>query len=444
MSKSKSLGCKYRSFNEVKKDSSKEHSMGRRMGVCPLYLLAFALLLGVVLGVTRPAQAATADVRINVGETQQVYLGASITTGKLTSGDWDSSNKSVAKITSESPSFCNVTGVSAGTATISCKYKYYIAGTTITSYWHCKVEVVDTGSGIGGSGSGYKTLTCDTTSLTLDLAKPSVKGYLDFAIPGVSDSDYYVSIDARNGYLSTVNYNSFTYSENGNPVFLNMACTLTPRRVGSESIVFELVRKTVDKDGYGRYYNTSHGTVTVDVNVMCSHKFGEGEIIQEGTESQSTIIEYTCSACGEKKTEEKEPASGKTEPTSEKEEPSSPTKTDTATVCLSESSVELAVGESREITINAEGTLPSRYTVLLSKDGSGYKALSRGLSFARKSRLLTITGTAEGSGTITVSLEDVSTGKVFASAKVSVTVVPKAGKTSKTWSITPSRPRPAL
>lgn len=58
-------------------------------------LFIFTILCGVMLGTYRPAQAAIPDVRIDVGETRQVLLGATITSGRLLSGSWASSNKSV-------------------------------------------------------------------------------------------------------------------------------------------------------------------------------------------------------------------------------------------------------------------------------------------------------------------------------------------------------------
>lgn len=103
-------------------------------------------------------------------------------------------------------------------------------------------------------------------------------------------------MDVRKGYPKTVSYRSQATSENGSPVFYNKACTLAPMKVGSETIKFLLVH-LVEVDGYGRFFITSYET-PVDVTVTCSHTFGDGVVIREGSEYQDEIIEYTCGACG--------------------------------------------------------------------------------------------------------------------------------------------------
>jgi len=272
-------------------------------------LFMLLLMLGAVPGTNLKASAATTVINISVGQSREILLGATILTGKLTSGTWSSSNPSVARITSQSPSVCNVEGVSTGKATISCKYKYYIAGTYVTSYWSCSVEVTSAGGSGGSSSSGPMRLLCEPTSLTWDLAKSNKKQKLSFEPSKSSTLRLYASMDVRNGEPQFVSYSASDYSANGSPVFWNMQCTLWPEAIGSETITFQLVHRK-DVNGYTKYYNTTYGTVDVDIVVMCSHIFDQEEIIQEGSEFQSTIKEYTCSICNEVKTEEVLPVFG--------------------------------------------------------------------------------------------------------------------------------------
>ena len=222
--------------------------------------------------------------------------------GRLVTRDTVNPSIRVATVTPEGASACYVTGVAAGTTTVSCNYKYDAGEAVITSWWHCKITVVGSG---GGGGSVPTSFACNPTSLTLDLAKPSEKGYLSFTLSGTSGLDYYVSMGVRKGYPKTVSYRSQATSENGSPVFYNKACTLATMKVGSETIKFSLVH-LVEVDGYGRFFSTSYET-PVDVTVTCSHTFGDGVVIREGSEYQDEIIEYTCGACGEKRVEERAP-----------------------------------------------------------------------------------------------------------------------------------------
>lgn len=218
---------------------------------------------------------------------------------------WESA--SVAQITSQSAVGCYVKGVSTGTATISCKYRYYIAGTYITSYYHCYVEVASSGGSSGGGGSHYVTMTCDHSDLTLDLAKPEAQYRLFFYTKGNGQSKIHLSMDVRSGWPQYVSFDYSLLSENGSPVIIyctypsnqreniSTSWTLHPKKLGGEIITFQLVH---EKDG--RYYNTGFQTVDIPVTVICSHKYDGGILIQPATYTQNEIREYTCSICGEK------------------------------------------------------------------------------------------------------------------------------------------------
>ena len=279
------------------------------------FLLILTVLIGMMAGLCSSANA-DSSIWVAVGGTRQILLGASLTTGRLQTGTWTSSNSSVARIVSQSASQCTIEGVSAGPAVISCNYTYWIAGTIIRSIWSCGVTVGSSGSGYGGSGSSYVTMNCDKSSLTLDLAKPNTGGRLEFTTKGYGDLEICLSIDVRNGWPQCVSFNYDLLSTNGSPVHTYLtysgsresiftSWTFYPKKLGSETITFQLVHEK-----NGRYYNTSYQTVDIDVMVVCSHDFGQGVTIQEATESQNRIVEYTCQYCGAKKQEEKEKTCG--------------------------------------------------------------------------------------------------------------------------------------
>lgn len=116
-------------------------------------------------------------------------------------------------------------------------------------------------------------------------------------------------MDVRSGWPKKVSFNYDLLSANGSPVRtyctyptnrrenITSNWTLYPKALGTETVTFQLVHES-----NGRYYNTAFQTVAVPVVVICSHAFGEGVLIQEATDTQNDIMEYTCKYCGEKKT----------------------------------------------------------------------------------------------------------------------------------------------
>ena len=271
--------------------------------------MIFLLMCSLMFTLKVAGLEASADnsIYVSVGGTRNIPLGASITTGSLQSGTWSTSNSNVAEITSQSAASCTVRGISNGTAIITCRYKYYIGGTIISSSWSCSVIVGSGGGGSGGSSS-YVTMTCDQSSLTLDLAKPSSGGRLTFKTNGSGSTPIYLSMDVRDGWPQKVSFQYDTLSENGSPVHvycsyptgqrqkMTAPWILYPKKLGSEVITFQLVT-----DHGGRYYNTTYQTVSIPVSVICSHGYDEGLLIQEATETQHEIWDYTCKYCGEKK-----------------------------------------------------------------------------------------------------------------------------------------------
>ena len=254
--------------------------------------------------------------QVEEGKTRQILLDASLTTGKLTAGSWSSSNPTIAQIESQSPAECIVYGVDAGTATITNNYTYYVGGSYFRGVWSCKVTVTASSGGGGGGGSSadyYRLYFSDntiTSDLTLDLAGKNfdrskkvtliTKPYTSLGFSKVwNDGYFYLALDVSNGWPSTVSSNDYLdLSENGSPVIAKDNITFYAKEVGKETIKFQLVIFRNEK-----FYNTNHGKATLNVNVICSHKFDDGVIIQELTELQNGIMEYTCTKCGEKKKE---------------------------------------------------------------------------------------------------------------------------------------------
>lgn len=94
-------------------------------------------------------------------------------------------------------------------------------------------------------------------------------------------------------------------------------------------------------------------------------------------------------------------------------------------VIVSASNIELAAGESQVITVSAEGDLPSKYTFTSSKKGTGYITSWQGKG-ENNTFQLRIKGSREGSGTVTISLLDTSSGKSKVIKKIDIPVTVKS------------------
>lgn len=94
-------------------------------------------------------------------------------------------------------------------------------------------------------------------------------------------------------------------------------------------------------------------------------------------------------------------------------------------VIVSASNIELTAGESQVITISAEGDLPSKYTFTSSKKGTGYITSWQGKG-ENNTFQLKISGSRAGSGTVTISLLDTSSGKSKVMKKINIPVTVKS------------------
>lgn len=93
-----------------------------------------------------------------------------------------------------------------------------------------------------------------------------------------------------------------------------------------------------------------------------------------------------------------------------------------ATVTPSEQDVVLNPGESRTITITAEGDLPERFYLNYAESGSGFTCSWKGGWYGNHQHDLEITATEAGRGTITVSLKDSYADTAAATAQINVRV----------------------
>ena len=85
----------------------------------------------------------------------------------------------------------------------------------------------------------------------------------------------------------------------------------------------------------------------------------------------------------------------------------------------------MTAGESQVITVSAEGDLPSKYTFTSSKKGTGYITSWQGKG-ENNTFQLRIKGSREGSGTVTISLLDTSSGKSKVIKKIDIPVTVKS------------------
>lgn len=105
--------------------------------------------------------------------------------------------------------------------------------------------------------------------------------------------------------------------------------------------------------------------------------------------------------------------------------------TEKTTISSSVESVNLKSGESRTITITASGNLPSNYYFSAMKGGLGYTTSWTG-SWNGSSHLITITGTSEGSGILTIYLRDSVNEEKLTSVQILVTVDKESSETTPT------------
>ena len=273
------------------------------IGICFLIITICSLLW------MKSTAYASNSIYLKVGESKQISLGASLLTGKLYSGSW-STGSSCIKITSQAAGFCNVQGVYAGSATLTCKYKYYVGGFLNSSSWSCTVVVNSSSSGgSGGAGTGTNTslLSASPSPLILDLAKDKETGKtvtLSQTAGLGSNYNYFYIGNLLNRYVLPGSY--VTYSEpllyqdsttlQNVPIFKGRQCVLKPLKRGELTVRFGLAER---RDNGGVWYYLSGYVTDLNIKIICSHKYDK-RLIQNATMTQNEKWEYTCTVCGEK------------------------------------------------------------------------------------------------------------------------------------------------
>lgn len=238
-----------------------------------------------------------------VGRTARIELGATILTGKVTKAAWSSSDDRIVRIIDQDTTGCTVLAVSTeyGTsATITCDYEYFVAGTTIERSWSCRALV-----------QPYEEILFDAHILRsypetrpMDLAKDregeQVWFFSDLEDPALKYITYDPGIDYSGVSLSPA---EAATSGNDWPVYTAMNCHVSPQKVGITKVRFWIARKDV-VDGNDVFHNTDVGFVDVYFDVYCSHEFDEGVTIKEAAQTANEIRECTCKYCGAKELKE--------------------------------------------------------------------------------------------------------------------------------------------
>ena len=238
-----------------------------------------------------------------VGRTARIELGATILTGKVTKAAWTSSDERIVRIIDQDTAGCTVLAVSTeyGTsATITCDYEYFVAGTTIERSWSCRAQVQP----YDGIPFDAHILRSYPETRPMDLAKDregeQVWFFSDLEDPALRYITYDPGIDHSGISLSPA---EAATSGNDWPVYTAMNCHVSPQKVGITKVRFQIARKDV-VDGKDVFHNTDVGFVDVYFNVYCSHEFDEGVTIKEASQTANEIRECTCKYCGAKELKE--------------------------------------------------------------------------------------------------------------------------------------------
>lgn len=238
-----------------------------------------------------------------VGRTARIELGATILTGKITKASWTSSDERIVQIIDQDTTGCTVLAVSTeyGTsATITCDYEYFVAGTTIERSWSCRAQVQP----YDGIPFDAHILRSYPETRPMDLAKDregeQVWFFSDLEDPALRYITYDPGIDHSEISLSPA---EAATSGNDWPVYTAMNCHVSPQKVGITKVRFWIARKDV-VDGNDVFHNTDVGFVDVYFDVYCSHEFDEGVTIKEAAQTSNEIRECTCKYCGAKELKE--------------------------------------------------------------------------------------------------------------------------------------------
>lgn len=239
---------------------------------------------------SRSAHAAgTYTVKFN--ETLYLYLSGSRT---ITSASWSSSDARIVKIISSDILSCKVMGVDneyGTSATITCNYTYLLAGRAFRSWERFTVRVPsDTGGG-GGTGNdgppGECVLYAQPSSVTLDLAGERKQKVV------LSLSGYYPE---PGGYGADLAEDSCVRLLWGQYLRGGQNMTVVANKVGSQKITVTLYEHTDPVRVWGR--------ITVPVQVICSHSYGQSKEIRPATKDLPGLVEKTCQYCKKTVTEE--------------------------------------------------------------------------------------------------------------------------------------------
>lgn len=245
----------------------------------------------ILIGVFSRSAHAAGTYTVKFNETLQLYLSGSRT---ITSASWSSSDARIVKIISSDILSCKVMGVDnqyGTSATITCNYTYLLAGRAFRSSERFTVRVPsDTGSGGGGTGNdgppGECVLDAYPSSVTLDLAGERERKVI------LSLSGYYPE---PGGYGADLAEDSCVRLLWGQYFCGSQNMTVVANKVGSQKIVVTLYKHTDPVRVWGR--------ITVPVQVICSHSYGQSKEICPATKDSPGLVEKTCQYCKKTVTE---------------------------------------------------------------------------------------------------------------------------------------------
>lgn len=228
------------------------------------------------------AHAATVDYTLTVGETRTIYAnvrGYNIVSG---TGYWTSNSPDVSIISQSAYAHSCTIRANSSTGNIYAYVEYRFSyktssGLYATGMKGYKVKVTEP--------EAYYSVNISPSSFTLDLAGTNYKyASIDFTIRNSPYSSFAWGVTSN----TSENYCDLYTTDDEDLYFEGV-------KPGNETLTFYLKPSNS---------NTILAQKNVYVTVKCSHSYGEGVCTKNPTNSQKGTKQYTCSCCGNVKTED--------------------------------------------------------------------------------------------------------------------------------------------
>ena len=254
------------------------------------YISVFAILLCICAVPDTAFASTTAYESLSVGSTRTLYLNAP--EKGVTKAMWTSNDPQSVDIISQNAAACTIkaNAVTSRLVIIQCVYNYPVAngiftyiGTGFKDFYVTVTE--SSGGSTGGSGS-YK-ISASTSVMNLDMAEGSKQMTITSGMP--LSTELYIREDSYRGSCVSVG----SYEAEG----CQQEFVFFPDAIGTQTVKFELIQKKSSTQ------SSIRSSMMVKANVTCSHRYNQGTVTKQPTDTETGIRTYTCQACKKTKTE---------------------------------------------------------------------------------------------------------------------------------------------